>query len=134
MRWRGTEEWIRPDRQTHPAIIDVVTYEQALARIDAQRRGANQRSPKASSTGRVYPLTGRCFCSACDSRLSARFYASKKKDGPAVSKTYGSWADRSTSWVALQTKNAETSTRHSAFVCSVNPLVTARIKSVRRGT
>ncbi|GAA2234044.1 recombinase family protein [Promicromonospora sukumoe] len=81
MRWRGTDQWIRPDSQTHPAIVDIATYEKALARINAQRRGANQRSPKTSSTGRVYPLAGRCFCTACESRLSARFYASKKKDG-----------------------------------------------------
>ena len=67
--WMPASEWIWSAKPTHPALVDMATWD-AAQRIG--RRHGNVRDPEMPTrrTGRRYKLRSRLYCSICHRRLS----------------------------------------------------------------
>lgn len=73
MRWRDTEQWIRPERRTHEPLVGDDVIAQVQQRLSTPQRV--QRKPRTSA--RVYPLRGLLFCAACGLRMQGTAFAGK---------------------------------------------------------
>jgi site-specific DNA recombinase len=69
--WTPATEWIWSAEPTHPALVDMATWD-AAQRIG--RRHGNVRDPEMPATrpGRRYKLRSRLYCSICHRRLSGQ--------------------------------------------------------------
>ncbi|MDA8043692.1 MAG: recombinase family protein [Actinomycetota bacterium] len=73
MRWRQQDTWIRPDAQTHTALVSA-----ELAALVAGRFGSRSPgTPRARSSNRPYALRGIIYCSRCGSRLQGSYRPSR---------------------------------------------------------
>ncbi len=67
MRWNGEAEWIWSTERAQEPLIEREVFQAAQAKMQAARRGPQERRPK--QTDRPYLLRGRLRCGLCGKRL-----------------------------------------------------------------
>ncbi|MCU1377931.1 MAG: Recombinase [Acidimicrobiales bacterium] len=72
MRWNGEAEWVWSAEMAQEPLIDRELYEAVQAKMQAAKRGPQQRRPKA--TQRPYLLRGRLHCGLCGRRLQGSWH------------------------------------------------------------